>query len=172
MSFLLGEGEASQISGVVLASLLLYSVLLRYQTTVDAQFDGWYQRNVHDPFSDISVPGILGTLRSAYGDDWRHRSNREILELLIWRFVLMQHQTMSYDRGFGGSSPLFHLDNTTIIGTETDYSNLRALNARSPSAMQILLDLGLIIDDEDQGLRLTSDGESWLSELLEKESSR
>ena len=30
---------------------------------------------------------------------------------------------MSYERGFGGSAPLFHVDGTTVIGTGTDYTD-------------------------------------------------
>jgi hypothetical protein len=168
----LRDGEAGQLSGMALASMLLYSLLLRYQTTVDAAYDAWYQNHVQDRFADISVPGVLGTLRSEYGDEWWHRPNREILDVLVWRFVLLQHQTMSYERGFGGSAPLFHIDGTTIIGTETDFSDPTALNARFSSAIQILRDLGLIVDDDEQGLCLTSEGEIWSHDLLEKEAPR
>jgi hypothetical protein len=38
---------------------------------------------------------------------------------------------MSYERGFGGSAPLFHLDGTTVIGTGTDYTDPQALNPRT-----------------------------------------
>ena len=88
---LLIEGEAEQAGGMVLASMLLYAVLLRYQTSVETAYDVWYQNLVQDRFADLSVPGVLGTLRSEYGDAWWHRSNREILMLLLWRFVLLRH---------------------------------------------------------------------------------
>jgi hypothetical protein len=89
---LLIEGEAEQAGGIVLASMLLYAGLLRYQTNVGTAYDAWYQNLVQDRFADLSVPGVLGTLRSEYGDAWWHRSNREILILLLWRFVLLQHR--------------------------------------------------------------------------------
>jgi hypothetical protein len=165
----LTEGEADQISGIAVASMLLYAALLRYQTSVQTAYDAWYQNLVQDRFADLSVPGVLGTLRSEYGDDWWHRSNREVLNLLLWRFVLLQHQTMSYERGFGGSAPLFHIDGTTIIGTDADFSDPGALNARFFSAVQILRDLKLVAGDYDDGFRLTAAGDAWLQRLLAEE---
>lgn len=163
------EGEAEQISGIVVASFLLYVVLLRYQTSVETTYDAWYQNLVQDRFADLSVPGVLGTLRSEYGDGWWQRPNREILNLLLWRFVLLQHQTMSYERGFGGSAPLLHIDGTTIIGTDADFSDPGALNARFFSAVQILRDLQLVAGDYDDGLHLTAAGDAWLERLLAEE---
>jgi hypothetical protein len=165
----LTDGEAEQISGIAIASLLLYAVLLRYQTSVATPYDAWYQNLVQDRFADLSVPGVLGTLRSEYGDGWWHRPNCEILNLLLWRFVLLQHQTMSYERGFGGSAPLFHIDGTTIIGTDADFSDPGALNARFFSAVQILRDLKLVAGDYDNGFGLTPEGEAWLQRLLDEE---
>jgi hypothetical protein len=149
--------------------MLLYAVLLRYQTSVEPSYDAWYQNLVQDRFADLSVPGVLGTLRSEYGDDWWRRPNREILNLLLWRFVLLQHQTMSYERGFGGSAPLFHIDGTTLIGTDADFSEPGALNARFLSALQILRDLKLVARDYEDGFRLTGEGEAWLRRLLAEE---
>ena len=76
---------------------------------------------------------------------------------------------MSYERGFGGSAPLFHIDGTTVIGTDADFSEPGALNARFFSAVQILRDLTLIAGDYDEGFRLTAEGEAWLQRLLAKE---
>jgi hypothetical protein len=166
---LLIEGEAEKAGGIVLASMLLYAVLLRYQTSVELSYDAWYQNLVQDRFADLSVPGVLGTLRSEYGDDWWHRPNREILNLLLWRFVLLQHQTMSYERRFGGSAPLFHIDGTTVIGTDANFSEPGALNARFSSAVQIARDLKLVAGDYEEGFRLTSEGEAWLRRLLAEE---
>jgi hypothetical protein len=162
----LTDGEAEQPGCMVLASMMLYIVLLRYQASVAPAYDAWYQALVQDRFADLSAPGVLGTLRSEYDDDWWHKPNREILNLLLWRFVLLQHQTMSYERGFGGSAPLFQIDGTTIIGTDADFSDPQALNARFFSAIQILSDLGLVEGDYDEGFSLSGEGEAWLKCLL------
>ena len=77
----LNEGEAEQGSSIVLASMLLYAVLLRYQISVEPSYDAWYQNRVQDRFADLSVTGVLGTLRSEYGDGWWRCPNREILNV-------------------------------------------------------------------------------------------
>jgi hypothetical protein len=169
---LLIDGEAEQASGIVLAAILMFALLLRYQTSVEQAYDAWYENLVQDRFADLSVPGVLGTLRSEYGDDWWHQPSRDVLNLLIWRFVLLQHQTMSYERGFGGSAPLFHIDGATIIGTDADFSDPQALNARFFSAMRILHDLKLVDGAFSDGFQLTSDGAAWLQSLLVLEAQR
>jgi hypothetical protein len=167
LAILLEEGEAEQSSGLALAAMLLFTVLLRYQTTVGQAYDGWYQRLVRDAFADISVPGVLGTLRAQYEDTWWDRPNREILDLLLWRFVVLQHDIMGYERGF--NAPLFHLDGTTIIGTDADYTEPGAPNGRFGSAIQILIDLALAGDKDEEGLALTAAGEAWLGKMIAEE---
>ena len=76
---------------------------------------------------------------------------------------------MSYARGFGGSSALFHLDGTNIISTGADLTDPRPLNARLPSAIQILVDLGLLKRDDDKQVATTTAGRTWLREQLEKD---
>ena len=76
---------------------------------------------------------------------------------------------MSYERGFGGSAPLFHVDGTTIIGTNTDYTDPRALNPRLRSALQILSDLGLLRWDTESGYEPTPEGKTWLLAQVRRE---
>jgi hypothetical protein len=169
---LLEEEEANEAAGIALAAMLLYALLLRYQLTVDSTYDAWYKNHVQTPFADISVPGMLAALRSDRANEWWNSSNREILDRVLWRFVLLQHQTMSYERGFGGNAPLFHIDGTTAIGTATDYIDPSPLSARLPSALQIVTDLGLAIYDDEGESILSSEGRVWLTQLLAAEAAR
>jgi hypothetical protein len=73
---------------------------------------------------------------------------------------------MSYERGFGGGAPLFHVDGTIVVGSETDYIDPRAKNPRFWSALQILADLKLVVFDTENGYQMTEDGESWLASEL------
>jgi hypothetical protein len=168
---LLINGEANEVAAIAIAAMLLYQTLLRYPAAVAGPFHNWYERHVKDPYADIALPGILDMLHGEFGSAWIDRSNREILDRVIWRFVVRQHQTMSYERGFGGNAPLFHVDGVTVIGTNTDYTDPRALNVRLRSALQILTDLGLIYWDDDDGYSRTEDGDVWLAaELLNEQS--
>ncbi|QPF83989.1 hypothetical protein IC762_30830 [Bradyrhizobium genosp. L] len=163
-------GEANDSAGIAIAAMLFYQTLLRYPAAVAGPFHNWYTRHVKDPYADIALPGVLDMLHGEFGGSWIDRSNREVLDRVIWRFVVRQHQTMSYERGFGGNAPLFHVDGVTVIGTNTDYTDPRALNVRLRSALQILTDLGLVSWDDESGYSRTDDGDAWLAaELLSEQ---
>lgn len=165
------DGEANDTAGIAIAAMLFYQTLLRYPAAVAGPFHNWYSRHVKDPYADIAMPGVLDMLHGEFGSLWIDRSNKEILDRVVWRFVVRQHQTMSYERGFGGNAPLFHVDGVTVIGTNTDYTDPRALNVRLRSALQILTDLGLIYWDDESGYCRTDDGNAWLAaELITEQS--
>jgi hypothetical protein len=166
---LLVNSKANDASGIALSAMLFYQVILRYPVAVAASFSNWYEQHVYDRYTDISVPGIIEFLQAEFGESWVDRSNREILDRVIWRFVVRQHQTMSYERGFGGSAPLFHVDDATIIGTNTDYTDPRADNARFGSALQILTDLGLVLWNPEEGYSRSPGGDEWLAAELKQE---
>lgn len=162
---LLVDGEANEAAGVVLAAMLLYQTVLRFKRRSPAQFNNWYAQQIRDDYADVALPGLNRFLDGEFGERWTERTNGEILDRVIWRFVVRQHQTMSYERGFGGAAPLFHVDGVRIVATEMDYTDPRAKNPRFWPALQILADLNLIVYG-DEGYELTEDGKAWLvSEL-------
>jgi hypothetical protein len=163
------EGEANEASGIVLATMLLYESVFRYRQRTPVAFKNWYAQQVYNPSADIALPEIEKYLIEEFGYNWLSRSNEEILHRVIWRFVIRQHQTMSYERGFGGSASLFHVDGTTIIGTSSDFTDPRALNPRLVSALQILTDLGLVAYDDGGGYSRTAEGSGWLTAELKFE---
>jgi hypothetical protein len=165
---LLVDTEANETACVALATMLLYQIIVRYEGQVSPPLNNWYEQQVHNDLADISLPGIARFLRQEFGEDWLARPNGEILNRVLSRYVIRQHERMSYERGFGGSSPLFHVDGTTVIGTDADYTDPRALNPRLGSALQILSDLGLIVYDGD-GYRRTPQGDAWLASELKRE---
>jgi hypothetical protein len=158
---LLVDSEANEVGCVAIAALLLYQVLLRHAALTAGAIQNWYRRQVYDPYADVSLIVVLDFLNAEFGSSWVDRPNRDILKRVIWRFVIRQHQTMSYERNFGGTAPLFQVDGTTVIGTSTDYTDPRSLNPRLSRALQILDDLGLIEDDGNVGYQLTDDGRAW-----------
>lgn len=166
------DGEANEVSGIFLATLLLYEAVLRYQQRTPVALKNWYAQQVYNPSADIALPETVKYLIEEFGENWLDLSNEQILHQLIWRFVVRQHQTMSYERGFGGSAPLFHVDGTTVIGTSSDFTDPRALNPRLGSALQILSDLGLITYDDDGGYSRTAQGDEWLAAELKLEGAR
>lgn len=162
---LLNDNEVNGLGGIGLSALLLFTTVLRYQGERGSRYDNWYRNHVSDPTSDISLSGLCDWLNNSEGH-WWEKSNREVLSSIVWKYLVIQHQRMSYDRGFGGSSALFHLDGTTIVGTGTDYTDPSPENARLPSAFQILVDLGLLKRDVEKQVTMTSAGLSWLKAQL------
>ncbi|KHK93561.1 hypothetical protein [Novosphingobium malaysiense] len=82
------------------------------------------------------------------------------------RYVVRQHEAMSYERGFGGSPPLFFLEGERIVGNDISRDDVDPGNARFPSIMQVLWDLRLIIDHES-GQMLSEDGNALLASYLD-----
>jgi hypothetical protein len=164
---LLVESEANEAAGVVLASMLLYQTILRHNVRSSEQFNNWYGQHIRNDYADVALPGLIRFFEGEFGEQWTERSNGEILDRVIWRFVIRQHQTMSYERGFGGAAPLFHVDVTRVVATEMDYADPQAKNSRFWSALQILADLGLIVK-KDKVYEMTKDGEAWLASELER----
>jgi hypothetical protein len=162
---LLVESEANEAAGVVIASMLLYQTILRHKARSSDQFNNWYGQQIRNDYADVALPGLIRFFEGEFGEQWTERTNGEILDRVIWRFVIRQHQTMSYERGFGGAAPLFHVDVTRVVATEMDYTDPKAKNARFWSALQIMTDLGLIVKG-GQVHEMTKDGEAWLASEL------
>ncbi|MGL3107254.1 hypothetical protein [Bradyrhizobium sp. BR 1432] len=159
------EDEANEASCVVLAATLLYQIVLRHKQRCPVQFNNWYGQQIHNHYADVALPGIIRFFEDEFGKHWVERTNGEILDRIVWRFIVRQHQTMSYERGFGGVAPLFHVDGTRVVATEMDYTNPRAKNPRFRPALRILADLKLIVEG-DEGYELTEEGETWLATEL------
>lgn len=153
--------------GPAVCALLLYSLMLRFDLSVEEQFIGWNVGKVRNPLGDVGMPSVSRYLTNDLGSDWWHRSNREVLNRVLERFVVRQHETMSYEKGVGGSPPFFRVDGMTIVGTDTSCDEIGASNPRLTSAIQMLWDLHLIENDDDGAYQLTSDGRSLLTEHLE-----
>jgi hypothetical protein len=169
LEILLVNGEASSAACVALSAMLLYQVLVRYDQSVPVAYKNWCAQQVSNPAADIAIPEVAKFLSEEIGENWIDEPNHKIIHRVVWRFVVRQHQTMSYERGFGGSAPLFHVDGSTIIGTEMGFDDPAALNPRLRSALQILSDLGLIEDGDGIGWRLTPEGGTWLTNELKHE---
>ncbi|WP_426169689.1 hypothetical protein [Sandarakinorhabdus sp. DWP1-3-1] len=154
-------------AGPLLASLLLYSLILRYDLTVAEAHKGWNIQKAPDQGADVAMPTVFHMLTVDFGEGWWKMANREILTRVLKRFVIRQHETMSYEKGFGGSPPLFRVDGMMVYGTGLTRDEVDPGNPRFPSAMQVLRDLRLIASDPEVGQRLTSDGREMLRFYLE-----
>lgn len=153
-------------AGPAVAALLLYSLMLRYDLTVAEAHKGWNTHKVFDPGTDVAMPTVAHLLALDF-EDWWNTSNREILSRVLSRLVVRQHETMSYEKGYGGSPPLFRVDGSMVVGTGLTRDDVDPGNPRFPSAMQVLRDLRLIDRNPEEGQYLTLDGREMLDLFLE-----
>ncbi|MFB0875999.1 MULTISPECIES: hypothetical protein [unclassified Sphingobium] len=163
---LIEQDLVSGAAGAAVAAMLLYCLMLRYDLTVADAHKGWNAQKVFDPSADVAMPTVARMLALDF-EDWRNTPNREILYRVVSRFVVRQHETMSYEKGFGGSPPLFRVDGPMVVGTGLTRDDVDSGNPRFPSAMQVLRDLRLIDRDPEKGQCLTPDGQEMLNFLLE-----
>lgn len=164
---LIEEDLVSAPAGPAVAALLLFTLLLRYDLTVDDAHKGWNTKKVLHPFADVAIPTVAQALVMDLGKDWWNMPNRDVMSRLLNKFIVRQHETMSYEKGFGGSPPLFRVDGTVIVGVDLVRDDVDPGNPRFPSAMQVLRDLRLIVSDPEKGQSLTLDGREMLDSFLE-----
>jgi hypothetical protein len=87
---------------------------------------------------------------------------------VLSRYVVQQHQAMSYEKTWTGERCLLQVDGPRIVSTG-GFDKIGMGNPRLRSAIQILTDLGLIEVDEEEVTRLTSEGEAFLRDEMGKE---
>jgi hypothetical protein len=90
---------------------------------------------------------------------------------VLFRYVIQQHQSMSYEKTWTGERCLLQVDGPKVVSPESSrgYDKIGMGNPRLGSAIQILTDLGLIEEDENGISHLTTEGEEFLKRELAKE---
>jgi hypothetical protein len=87
---------------------------------------------------------------------------------LLKRFVVEQHEWLGYQKGHGSSKIILHEENGRLTATDR-FDRLGVGNPRFGNAVQVLVDLRLLGDDDSGLTRLTRDGKAWLERELAAE---
>jgi len=87
---------------------------------------------------------------------------------VLSRYVVQQHQSMSYEKTWTGERCLLQVDGPKIFSTG-GFDKIGMGNPRLRSAMQILTDVGLMGDDAQGVSRLTAEGKVFLRREKAKE---
>jgi hypothetical protein len=149
--------------------ILLTVTLARYTQWHGTTYGNWLAKKAEDPYVDL-VPSVVFTGLVRQLGDWWNKSFKELTSHVLSRYVIQQHQSMSFEKTWTGERCLLQVDGSKIVST-SDYNKIGMGNARLRSSLQILSDLGLIERDED-GIRfLTSEGKTFLKRELTKEAS-
>jgi hypothetical protein len=149
--------------GIACALMLIVMTVSRYIKWDKVAYGNWLAGATHDPYRDITVPVVLRELRESLGD-FLDSKLREIAVVVIGRFVVKQHEVLSYEKVWDGTRALFHSEQGMIRGRGMTYDTISVENSRFNSAVQILADLALLEHDDNDWLltRLTAEGAKFL----------
>ena len=90
---------------------------------------------------------------------------KKLGEYVLSRFIVQQHQSMSYEKTAKGDRCLIQVDGQRI-SSDGPYEKIGLVNGRLRSAVQVLTDLALIEPDENKIPIVTEEGLEVLREEL------
>ena len=157
-------------TGLAVPLVLLAATLARYTHWEGTAIGNWLASASKDPYLDLIPPVITTGLTRRFGQWWKC-SWRQMAAFVLSRYVVQQHQSMSYEKTTAGDRCLLQVDGKNVLSSAT-YDKIGMGNPRFRSAMQILADLGLLVDRKNKVIVLTKDGKRLLSEELAKEGCR
>lgn len=156
-------------TGLAIPMLLLGQTLARYAQWEETNYGNWLGRVSRNPFLDLA-PRLLSVGLNRHFGTWWTRSWKELAQFVLSRYVVQQHQSMSYERTNKGDRCLLDVDGGRVTTRPNEiYEKIGLGNPRFGRAVQILTDLGLLIEADDGTTPLTSDGNRMLNEELAKE---
>lgn len=170
------QGEYLQSpTGLALPMILLAVTLARYSRWGKTDYENWLARVAdpklgYDPYLDLVPPVVSAGLNRRF-DRWWVRTWRELTEFVLSRYVVRQHQAMSYAKSTSGDRCLLQVDGEKVFATGR-YDEIGLGNPRLRSPLQILKDLGLMEDNDDGVTSLTKEGRSFLAQELAKEAGK
>jgi hypothetical protein len=154
-------------TGLALPLILLSSTLARYAQWETTDYGKWLANVANDPYLDLVPPLVTTGLARRFGS-WWNTPYKDLAGFVLSRYVVQQHQAMSYEKTWTGERCLLQVDGPKIVSTG-GFDKIGMGNPRFRSSVQILTDLGLIEDDENKVLRLTAEGDAFLRRQMAKE---
>ena len=162
-----GNEHLYSSTGLALPMILLATTLARHTQWEVTNYGKWLASTVSDPYLDLVPPLVTMGLSRRFGN-WWNCTWKELASFVLSRYVVQQHQSMSYEKTSTGDRCLLQVDGPKVVSTG-DYDEIGMGNPRLRSAIQILKDLGLMEDDDDGVTHLTTEGKQFLKRELAKE---
>lgn len=155
-------------TGLAIPVILFALTLGRYRRWESTEYGNWLASDavVKDPYLDL-LPSTASLALVRHQGDWWNQPWTKLAEYLLSRFVVQQHQSMSYEKTATGDRCLLQVDGHTIVA-DSPYEKIGLGNPRLESAIQVLSDLALILTDENGVAHLTKDGQQLLKKELER----
>jgi hypothetical protein len=155
--------------GLVLPLILLSVTLGRFQRWRHSRYGRWLAKTVRDRRLDLVPPLVLVDLEK-HDSDWWKAPLRSVAIYVLSRFVVDQHQGIAYVKSKVGDGCLLQRDdNSSRLVADAAFEKIGLGNPRLGSALQILNDLGFIVEDDDGVPHLTPEGDRWLDAEIGKE---
>jgi hypothetical protein len=171
MESILRERKYEHRSTALIVSLtLLATTLGRYRRWEGTKYGDWFVSAAVDRYLDLIPPIVSAGLSRRFGD-WWHCPWGQIAEFVLSRYVIQQHQAMSYEKTATGERCILQVHGKSICATGS-YGKIGIGNPRFDSAVQILTDLGLLEQTEEDGFVPTHEGAAFLRSELAKETDR
>lgn len=154
-------------AGLALPMILLSVTLARYSQWEATNYGKWLANVANDLYLDLVPPLVTTGLSRRFGD-WWNSTFEQLTGFVLSRYVVQQHQSMSYEKTWTGERCILQVDGSRIVSTG-GFDKIGMGNPRLRSSIQILTDLGLIDEDEEGVAHLTSEGGAFLRRQLVKE---
>ena len=151
-------------AGLAIPMVLLSVSLVRYAQWENTNYGQWLATAARDPYLDLIPPVLANGLSRHFGRWWLSRWS-DLAEYVIRRYVVQQHQSLSYEKTVAGERCLLQVDGPRVMSTAA-YDTVGVGNPRFRSALQVLKDLSLLEDTEDDITQVTRDGRRVLREML------
>lgn len=165
---LVRDNEYLQSStGLALPMILLATSLMRYARWETTNYGKWLATAAKDPYLDLVPPVLASGLSRRFGHWWNCKW-LDLTGFVLSRYVVRQHQSMSYEKSWTGDRCLLQVDGPKVFSTG-GYEKIGMGNPRLGSAIQILNDLGLMEEADDGVTYLTKDGKQFLQHEWKKE---
>jgi hypothetical protein len=151
-------------TGLAVPMVLLAVTLARYTQWEETKYGQWLANAARDPYLDLLPPVLTMGLHRHFGKWWDcHWS--DLTEYVLTRYVVQQHQSLSYEKTVAGDRCLLQVDGQRVISNAA-YDTIGVGNPRFRSALQVLKDLSLLEDSANDITEVTKDGRQVLKEIL------
>lgn len=156
-------------TGLAVSLLLLGLTLARYTQWEGTKYGNWLAGASNDPYLDLVPPVLTTGLTRRFGQ-WCKCPWSILAEFVLSRYVVQQHQSMSFEKTAIGDRCLLQVDGSKISTRPNEvYEKIGMGNPRFDRAVRILKDLGLLADIGNEVIVVTKDGLRLLKEELVKE---
>ncbi len=145
----------------------LIAAMARYRGETNTPYGLWLQNCVEDAARDLAAPSFDAWFENQ-GGDWMRRPLRDVVPIIVERFLVRLHEWLGYEKGNDNSRIIIHACEGRLFSTGT-IEKLGVHNTRLRNALQVLTDLVLIRRESNGLFLLTDDGRTWLERELEEE---